>query len=143
MLLDVLKLQWELNLQKKKKMLRKNHKSIASVLVSLILITFLTSCSSVQRLDVFKKEVERAPLNLDAPKAPTMEKLNFIIITSENADEVFAKLKEEGTDQVLFGLTDNDYEILAKNFAHIRAYIIQQGATLEQYKEYYEGEKSE
>jgi len=72
-----------------------------------------------------------------------MEKLNFIIITSENADEVFAKLKEEGTDQVLFGLTDNDYEILAKNFAHIRAYIIQQGATLEQYKEYYEGEKSE
>ena len=80
---------------------------------------------------------------MDAPKAPTMEKLNFIIITSENADEVFAKLKEEGTDQVLFGLTDNDYEILAKNFAHIRAYIIQQGATLEQYKEYYEGEKSE
>ena len=80
---------------------------------------------------------------MDAPEAPTMEKLNFIIITSENADEVFAKLKEEGTDQVLFGLTDNDYEILAKNFAHIRAYIIQQGATLEQYKEYYEGEKSE
>ncbi len=80
---------------------------------------------------------------MDAPKAPTMEKLNFIIITSENADEVFAKLKKEGTDQVLFGLTDNDYEILAKNFAHIRAYIIQQGATLEQYKEYYEGEKSE
>ena len=124
-------------------MLRKNHKSIASVLVSLILITFLTSCSSVQRLDVFKTEVERAPLNLDAPEAPKMEKLNFIIITSENADEVFAKLKEDGKDPVLFGLSDDDYEILAKNFADIRAFIIQQGATLDQYKEYYESEKSE
>ena len=124
-------------------MLQRNHKSIASVLASLILITFLTSCSSVKQLEVFTKEVERTPLNLDAPEAPKMEKLNFIIITSENADEVFAKLKEDGKDPVLFGLTDDDYEILAKNFAHIRAFIIQQGATLDQYKEYYESEKSE
>ena len=80
---------------------------------------------------------------MDAPEAPTMEKLNFIIITSENAEEVFAKMKEDGKDPVLFGLSDDDYEILAKNFAHIRAFIIQQGATLEQYKEYYESEKSE
>lgn len=119
-------------------MLQRNHKSIASVLASLILITFLTSCSSVKQLEVFTKEVERTPLNLDAPEAPKMEKLNFIIITSENADEVFAKLKEDGKDPVLFGLSDDDYEILAKNFAHIRAFIIQQGATLDQYKEYYE-----
>jgi len=124
-------------------MLQRNHKSIASVLASLILITFLTSCSSVKQLEVFTKEVERTPLNLDAPEAPKMEKLNFIIITSENADEVFAKLKEDGKDPVLFGLSDDDYEILAKNFAHIRAFIIQQGATLDQYKEYYESEKSE
>ena len=124
-------------------MLQRNHKSIASVLVSLILITFLTSCSSIKQLEVFNTEVERAPLNLDAPEAPTMDKLNFIIITSENADEVFAKLKEDGKDPVLFGLSDDDYEILAKNFAHIRAFIIQQGATLNQYKEYYESEKSE
>ena len=124
-------------------MLQRIHKSIASVLASLILITFLTSCSSVKQLEVFTKEVERTPLNLDAPEAPKMEKLNFIIITSENADEVFAKLKEDGKDPVLFGLSDDDYEILAKNFAHIRAFIIQQGATLDQYKEYYESEKSE
>ena len=122
-------------------MLQKNHKSIASVLVSLILITFLTSCASVKRLDVFTKEVERVPLNLDAPEAPKMDKLNFIIITSENADEVFAKMKEDGKDPVLFGLSDDDYEILAKNFAQIRAFIIQQGMTLEQYKEYYESEE--
>ena len=70
-----------------------------------------------------------------------MDKLNFIIITSENADEVFAKMKEDGKDPVLFGLSDDDYEILAKNFAQIRAFIIQQGMTLKQYKEYYESEE--
>lgn len=72
-----------------------------------------------------------------------MEKLNWIIITSDNADEVFAKLKEQNKDLVLFGLSDDDYELLAKNFAQIRAYIIKQNATLDQYKKYYEGENNE
>ena len=49
-----------------------------------------------------------------------MENIKWVIITSENADEVFAKLKEDGKDQVLFGLTDDDYELIAKNFAQIR-----------------------
>ncbi len=69
-----------------------------------------------------------------------LEDLNFIIITSENAEEVFKKLKEKNIDPVLFGLTDDDYETLAKNFAQIRAYIIKQNITLEQYKEYYESQ---
>ena len=113
-------------------------KSIANALALLTLTIFLTSCAGVKPLEVFTKEVERAPLNLESPQAPKMDDLNLIIITSENADEVFAKLKENNTDQVLFGLTDEDYEILAKNFAQIRAYIIQQNATLDQYKKYYE-----
>ena len=50
-------------------------------------------------------------------------------------------MQEQGKDPVLFGLSDDDYELLSKNFAQIRAYMIQQGLTLEQYREYYEGEK--
>ena len=107
----------------------------------LILTTFLTSCSTVSKLDVFKTEVERAPLNLPNPETPKLEEIKWVIITSENAEEVFAKLKEQGKDPVLFGLSDEDYELLSKNFAQIRAYMIQQGLTLEQYREYYEGEK--
>ncbi len=107
----------------------------------LILTTFLTSCSTVSKLDVFKTEVERAPLNLNNPETPNLEEVRWIIITSENAAEVFAKMKEQGKDPVLFGLSDEDYELLSKNFAQIRAYMIQQGLTLEQYREYYEGAK--
>jgi hypothetical protein len=69
-----------------------------------------------------------------------MEPLQWVIITSENAEEVFAKLKEQGKDPVLFGLSDKDYEFLSKNFAQIRAYMIKQRQIIDQYKEYYESE---
>ncbi len=87
-------------------------------------------------------EVERAPLNLPNPETPKLEDIKWIIITSENAAEVFAKMQEQGKDPVLFGISDDDYELLAKNFAQIRAYMIQQGATLDQYREYYEADDS-
>ena len=116
-------------------------KLIQSVLLSLILITFLTSCSRVQKIETVKTEVKRAPLNLDKPAVPVQEELNWIIINSENAEEVFAKLKENNTDPVLFGLTDDEYEDLSKNFAQIRNYIIQQNFIIDKYKEYYESEE--
>ena len=114
-------------------------KSILNVLPLLILTTFLlSSCNSVKQLEVFKTEVPRAKLDLSDPEAPKIDDLNWIIITSENADEVFAKLEEKNIDPVLFGLTDDDYETLAVNFAQIRAYMIKQKLTLQQYREYYE-----
>ena len=116
-------------------------KSILNVLPLLILTTFLiSSCSSVKQLEVFKTEVPRAKLDLPDPETPRIDDLNWIIITSENADEVFAKLKEQNIDPVLFGLTDDDYETLAVNFAQIRAYMIKQKLTLDQYREYYESD---
>ena len=121
----------------------RNHRSILSVQALLILTTFLTSCSSVRQLDVFKTEVERVPLDLPNPETPQLEELKWTIITSKNAEEVFAKMKEQGKDPVLFGLSDDDYELLSKNFAQIRAYMIQQGMTLQQYREYYEPKESE
>ena len=108
----------------------------------LILTTFLTSCSTVSKLDIFKTEVERAPLNLPDPATPEMEELKFIIIHSENAEEVFAKMKEQNKDPVLFGLSDDDYETLSKNFAQIRAYMIKQQLIIEKYREYYEGDST-
>ena len=124
-------------------MLRRNLKLIQSVLLSLILVTFLTSCSGVKKLQIFKTEVERQHLNLDNTPAPKLEELNWLIITSENADEVMAKLEKDNIDPVLFGLTDEEYEKLAKNFAQIRAYIMKQNQILNTYREYYEEEKKE
>jgi len=118
-------------------------KLIQSVLVSLILFTFLTSCSGVKKLEIFKTEVEREHLNLENTPAPKLEELNWLIITSDNAEEVMQKLKDQNIDPVLFGLTDEEYEKLAINFAQIRAYIIQQNAILETYRDYYEENEKE
>ncbi len=119
-------------------------KSILNVPLLLILTTFLvSSCSSVKEIEIFKKEVPRAKLDLPDPETPRIDDLNWIIITSENADEVFAKLKEQNIDPVLFGLTDDAYETLAVNFAQIRAYMIKQKLTLDQYREYYESEETQ
>ena len=121
-------------------MLQRNLKSILNVLVLLILSTFLTNCSGVKVLEVFKKEVPRAQLNLEKPTPLQIEQLHWIIITSENAEEVFKKLEEQGIDPVIFGLTDKDFELLAKNFARIRNQLKITNDLLDKYKEYYETE---
>ena len=104
----------------------------------LILSIFLTNCSGVKVLEVFKKEVPRAQLNLEKPTPLQIEQLHWIIITSENAEEVFKKLEEQGIDPVIFGLTDKDFELLAKNFARIRNQLKITNDLLDKYKEYYE-----
>ena len=72
-----------------------------------------------------------------------MEQLQWHIITSENAAEVFAKLEADGIDPVLWGLTDKDFELLAKNFAQIRQKLQETNNLLEEYKKYYEPTKEE
>ena len=109
----------------------------------LILTTFLTSCSSVKELRIFKEEVPRAKLNLDKPTPLEMEQIQWHIITSENAAEVFAKLEADGIDTVLWGLTDEDFELIAKNFAQIRNKMVETNAILDKYQEYYESETEE
>ena len=104
----------------------------------LTLTIFLTSCSGIKQLEIFKQEVPRANLNLDKPTPLQLENLKWIIITSENAEEVFKKLEEQGIDPVLWGLTDKDFELLEKNFARIRNQLKITNDLLEEYIEYYE-----
>jgi uroporphyrinogen-III synthase len=67
----------------------------------LILATFLTNCSSIKQLSIFKEEVKRQELNLDRPTPLQLEQIKWIIITSENASEVFKKMEEQGLDPVV------------------------------------------
>ena len=101
---------------------------------------FLTNCSGVKTLSIFKEEVKRQELNLNKPNPLVLERIKWHIITSENAEEVFAKLEAEGIDPVLFGLTDKDFQLIAKNFAQIRNQLKVTNELLDKYKEYYEGD---
>ena len=107
----------------------------------LTLTILLTSCAGVKQLEIFKQEVKRQPLNLEKPTPLQMEEIYWHIITSENAEEVFKKLEADGIDPVLFGLTDKDFELLAKNFAKIRNQLKVQNDLIDNYKQYYESEE--
>ena len=105
-----------------------------------VLVLLLSGCSGVKSLSIFKEEVKRQELNLNKPSPLVLERIKWHIITSENAEEVFAQLEAEGIDPVLFGLTDKDFQLIAKNFAQIRNQLKVTNELLDKYKEYYEGD---
>jgi len=115
------------------------------VAVPLMVCILLSGCSigGEKKIKIFSVEQPREKLNLPEPMPLTLEDIRWIIITSENAQEVFKKLEEAGIDPVLFGLTDKDYEMLAKNFAQIRQKLQETNNLLEEYKKYYEGTEKE
>ena len=110
------------------------------VAVPLMVCILLSGCSigGEKKIKIFQVEEPRQKLNLPKPEALDLEKVRWIVINSKNAEEVFKKLEEEGIDPVLFGLTDKDFEILAKNFAQIRQKLQETNNLLEEYKKYYE-----
>jgi len=74
-----------------------------------------------------------------------MEEVRIIVVTSKNQEEVFAKMKEQGIDPVIFGYSDEDWELVQKNNARMRNHIVQLRAIIKAYQDYYESpeEKSE
>ena len=115
---------------------------IGNVLVSGLAIILLSSCAAgVKVIDTYKIEKKREPLALDMPAPLELQDVDWIIITKDNADEVFEKIKnEKNGDYALFALTDNGYEKLALNFADIRNKIAEQRQIILSYKDYYESE---
>jgi hypothetical protein len=108
--------------------------------ILVLLILALTGCSigGEKKIKIFSLEKPREKLNYEMPTPLQMEEIKWIIITSENADEVFKRLEDAGIDPVLFGITDKDYQVLARNFAQIRQKLQETNNLLEEYKKYYE-----
>jgi len=115
---------------------------IGNVLVFGLATILLSSCvAGVKTLETYTIEKKREPLALDMPAPLELQDVDWIIITKDNADEVFEKIKnEKNGDYALFALTDNGYEKLALNFADIRNKLAEQRQIILSYKEYYEGE---
>ena len=112
------------------------------VAVPLMVCMLLSGCSigGEKKIKIFSVEQPREKLNYPMPTPLEMEEIRWIIITSENAEEVFKKLEEAGIDPVLFGITDKDFQVLARNFAQIRQKLQETNNLLEEYKKYYETE---
>ena len=113
---------------------------IVSVLVFGLL---LNGCAglAVKEISSYKIEKKRAKLELADPQPLELQDVEWIIITKDNAEEVFEKVKSSGGDYALFAVTDEGYEKLSLNLADIRNKLAEQRQIILSYKEYYEGDE--
>lgn len=112
-----------------------------AVLVSAVLtLGTLTGCATkeVQPVVISAVPVEKTALALKDPEPIKTRKVQWFVITPQNAESVFAELQKKKYSLVLFGLTDDGYENLSLNIAEIRAYMTEQKAIVNAYREYYE-----
>lgn len=106
--------------------------------LGVISILLLSGCSTIDLIETREDSVDRTPLDISSAKELNLKDPNWIVVTPDNAEEVFAYLREEGYDPVIFGLTDQGYEELSIDFLKIRQHINTQRNILLRYKEYYE-----
>ena len=84
------------------------------------------------------KPLERVPLNLPKVDPLKFDKADWIIVTQDNVDQVWADLKKKKFSVVIFGLTDKGYEDLSVSIAKIKKLVQQQRAVIAAYKNYYD-----
>ena len=110
-----------------------------NILLLGLLAVFLSSCSeSVQEIQVTTIEVSKTPLNLANPDPLKLQDVEWIIITKDNANEIFERIKSAGGEYALFAVEDTGYEKLQINFTDIRNKLAEQRQLLLAYREYYE-----
>ena len=113
---------------------------------SLALVASLSGCvtlwpwgkKSPESVTVNTVPVEKTPLNLAPPDPLRLKPVQWIVVTPQNAEQVFRQLESRGQDPVLFAITDDGYMSLAESMAEIRNFMNTQRQIIIQYKKYYE-----
>jgi hypothetical protein len=99
----------------------------------------LSGCTSMpQKIEVSAKPVPKPQLIVPEANQLNLRDVEFIIITKENAEEVFAQLEADKKDAILIGLTDEGYESLSLNLSDVMVLLQQQKSIIAAYKRYYE-----
>ena len=101
---------------------------------------FLSSCSTLTPNVVsYKSEpIEKPALVLPDVTVLELRDADWEIITPEELNDIFDKLKKDGEPVVIYALTTEGYSQLALNIGDILKLVSQQKAIIEAYKEYYE-----
>ena len=112
---------------------------IKNILLLGLLAVFLTSCgSSVKEIAVTTVAQEKTPLNIPSPDPLQMRDVEWIIVTKDNAMEIFEEIKSGGGEYSVFAVTDTGFEALSLNFSDIRNRLAEQRQIIISYKKYYE-----
>lgn len=100
-------------------------------------LSCLVSACATKPIEVISQPIDKPNLILPQPTPVDMREIKWLIVTPENAEAVFAKLREQGSNSALFALTDDGYQALSLNFADIKRFVDQNNGVVLGYKEYY------
>ena len=109
-----------------------------------VMVLFIVGCASTQEIRevekiIMKKVIEKKlPLNINAPVPLELTQVEWIIVTRENIDEVWAEIEADNEGVALFALRHGQYENLALNIVEIRKQLGEYVIILKKYKGYYE-----
>ena len=109
-----------------------------NVLILLTLTISLSACSRTPReIDYTPQPIDRPELILPVSDELRLSKIDWIIITPDNATEEFDKIKASGKPVVVYALTNSGYEALALDMAKILKKLSEQNAIIVAYEDYY------
>lgn len=89
-------------------------------------------------IEVVTKPVDKTRLDLADPEPLKAKPIQWVIVTPDNAEEIFKQMEAKGQNLVLFAITDDGYQQLALTIADLRNFINTQRTIIIKYKEYYE-----
>ena len=119
------------------------NRSIVNVLGCLIVISLISGCGSMpQKIEVSAKPVDKPQLVLPKADELNLRQVEWVILTEENLDAQFKKLKASGRAIVFFAITDKGYENLGLNISDLRAYLQQQQSIIGAYEAYYQASEN-
>jgi len=111
--------------------------------VTIPFVLLMGACASnndpvtARPITIDSQPIDRPDLVLPPVDRYNARDLEWIIVTPDNAEQVFSRLDREGRDGALFALTAQGYENLSINIREALRIIRQQQAVIEGYKEYY------
>jgi hypothetical protein len=110
-------------------------------------VILLSGCAlfrePVKQIETVKVEVSKPALELPSPEPLKLRETKWVVVTRENAEQIFEELEASGEAVALFALTADGYEALSINIADIRTFIGTQKEIIIQYRDYYEGENND
>jgi len=107
------------------------------IIILAIVALLLVGCGNTAPIQVSSKPVDRIALTLPAVDRIYSRDVKWIVITPENAEAVFEKLKKTGQPIAIIGVTGDGYEILALSNGDKQVLIRQLQAQIKAYKSYY------
>lgn len=96
-----------------------------------------TSVEQPAPVVIQSKPIERPSLNLPEVDTFRARNVDWVVVTPDNVDSVFADLEAQGRAPALFGVTEEGYENISLNNRDALRVIMQQKAVIRGYQQYY------